>query len=370
MEFTVLIGLCAILGIGALFYLGARHALPHEEPGDGVLRMVRNTHRTALLGATLAILFSEALLAGSIHPLNELYVSSEGRMTQHLVISFIGFLSTVFFMDSLEEITSGSYKERYSIWTMLIRVGLSSLLAIGVPPTNIFMIAKGLGHQNTLADFFYKLFHSATAWENYVSYYRLPTGYDPLAMLPYSLVGTIVGVLVAFILILLELSIVYDKLSRDKRKESIEKTNKQSTDSDKTGSDKSDSGKTDPANSKETVKIDKSTLEYKSAHHLAKDPGSVNDLYIQLNKIINGSNLPTQIYSIIQAHIRTVLGQIVAEPNKNNHKKQLVGIYCNKRPEQKEYREAGDITKRFGAGGDIKALEKLLKAEYIITPTK
>lgn len=370
MEFAGIIAMTVLAGVIALFYIGNKYKLEGEEPGEGVMRLINDRKKTALLIATFGILFSEALLAGSIHPENELYVSPEGRMAQHLVISFIGFLVTVNFNSLIIELRNPEIRKKYSLWNIIFRLALSGILSIAIPLANIFLIAKGLGHHNTMLDWIFKITHSADNWDAYKSYYGLAADYDPLTNMPYALFGTIIGVGVAFLLILLEVSSIYSVFKEDKDN----KKSKENKDESKNGkSDKSDSNKSDKKDKDNSDSKQRATLEYKVAKILAKS-GKENELYDFIYDTTNSSKVPTAIYALVQSRLREIAGKFELEKDDNKKKvlaKALLGVLVNKLPNDSELKDFTDEKKQYGcASSSYDEYKHLIEDKYLVTPIK
>lgn len=374
MSITVVMILSVLFLLGGLFYLGKKHQRPGEQLGISVLRIIKNDSHTALLIITMGVLLSQALLAGSIHPANELHISSEGRMLQHLVISFLGFLMTVFFIDAVEEVATGKSKQMgKSTFNVSVRIILSATLSLLIPLGNLFLIAKGLGDHNTLLDWFTKLTSSPGEWARYVQYYKLPHNYDPASDISYTVFGALMAEVAALITTFLEFMSVTN-IKDDKKGKDKSTDGKGAADS---AGSKNDEKKGDESSTKGNVYSDddlNNSSSLKAATLLAKDDASIKPLAQLLHTIFLGLNvekvLDASLFVLMQARLRTKL--TAAAGAETAKLKELLGVYTNRVPDATELAAIQSPTSKIGYAGKYSTIKNLIKSEVTngFTPAK
>lgn len=177
--------------------------------GIKMIDMFATNVETVLVMLTIFFLISEAFIAGSIHPANELYIDGNGRTIAHLMISLAGMTAIFSIPKTLREFKNAETSKVALTFLLLLFIGV----AVGVPIANIHLIGHGLGNSRLLGDTIKEFFYTTENWENYCYFMDYPEKYSVWSSMPYIFKAVVIGNIITTIFFIIEslYSVIYGK---------------------------------------------------------------------------------------------------------------------------------------------------------------
>lgn len=154
LDNTVLIGL-SLLVIGLIGLIFWRLTVKYKGATVGEIinvQLVKEKITFFIAGAFLANL-AEAVMAASIHPMNEMAPNPFTRWLIHMTIGFAGIVCGVYSFHYVRQFASRKKKTTNNYILAAIIIGMLIAGSIGFPYLNLVIIAKGMGDLQLLLGF-------------------------------------------------------------------------------------------------------------------------------------------------------------------------------------------------------------------------